>query len=124
MSIVISGEAIEAAFEATSSDRRKIEESAAILKQVIFKGLETYNMPWPPPSGKVLKGMSPPDPLLQHFVECLLPGGDSRVQVSSSLAYDIMYKVSGGRWMTPKHIMLAVTLWHLTGKAELITLLN
>ena len=42
----------------------------------------------------------------------------------SNVCYDIMYAVTNGQWVTSKHMLLAVTLWHLTGKAEIITLIK
>ena len=41
-----------------------------------------------------------------------------------SLAQDLVYCVSHGRVKTPKHVLLPMTVKSLTGKAELVTLLN
>ena len=35
-----------------------------------------------------------------------------------------MYAVTRGRWMTSKHILLGMSLWHITGRADVVKLLN
>ena len=42
-----------------------------------------------------------------------------------SLAQDICYAATRGEWIMPEHLLLSMTVRHLTtGSAELITLLN
>ena len=41
-----------------------------------------------------------------------------------SFAEDICYAASRGQWMMPKHLLLGMTLRHLTGSAEIISLIH
>lgn len=118
------GEAVETAFEAAASDSRLLEEAALVLRRVILSSFKSSDeLPWPPPSGKAMRDFTPPPALLQHFVDCLI-SGNTKGRIIESVCHDIMYAVTNGKWVTSKHLLLAITLWHLTGKAEIITLLN
>jgi len=49
----------------------------------------------------------------------------SRIQhISDSVAEDICSATTSGRWTMPKHLLLGMTLRHLTGSAQIITLVN
>ena len=80
-------------------------------------------LPWPPPPGRIMRGITSSPELLQHFVGCLI-SGETKGRLIDSLCHDIMYVVTNGQWVTSKHLLMAITIWHLTGKAEIITLLN
>ena len=41
-----------------------------------------------------------------------------------SIAQDICYTVTKGTWLLPKHLLLGMSVHHLTGSAQLLTLLN
>lgn len=41
-----------------------------------------------------------------------------------SIGRDIIYAVTKGKWITPKHILLGMSVWHLTGRADIVRLLN
>ena len=41
-----------------------------------------------------------------------------------SFAEDLCYAVTNGDWVMPKHLTLPMTVRHLTGNAEVITILN
>ena len=123
-STVPSGQAVEAAFEAAASDSRLLEEAALILCRTIMSShSSSKELPWPPPSGKIIKDITHPPTLLQNFIECLITG-KTKGRLIDSLCHDIMYAVTNGQWVTSKHLLLAISLWYLTGKAEIITLLN
>ena len=100
-----------------------MEEAALVLRRVVLTESRKSDMPWPPPNGKVMKDISPLPDILYNFGHVLI-SGKKRECVVKSLCYDIMYAVTNGQWVTSRHMLLAVTLWHLTGKAEIITLIN
>lgn len=41
-----------------------------------------------------------------------------------SIDRDLVNGVTKGKWMTPKHILLEISVWHLTGRADIVRLLN
>ena len=49
------------------------------------------------------------------------PGRDAKIM---SLARDMVYLVSSGKFMTPKHMALGMTLRHWTGSSRLMNLLH
>ena len=125
------GQAVESAFEAAASESRRSEEVAMYLRRsVLDTQKEAREMPWPPPPGNVLKEWELPSEHLSNFLSLLLVGkkmeklspDQSRRVVS--ICHDILYGVSNGRWLQPKHILLAMSIWHLTGRSDIIKLLN
>ena len=87
-------------------------------------------MPWPPPPGNELKEWDFPLEHLSNFLSALLvskrmdaPSADNTRRISS-IGRDIMYAVTKGKWLTPKHILLGMSVWHLTGRADIVRLLN
>lgn len=42
----------------------------------------------------------------------------------NSIAQNIFYAVSSGRWKIFKHILLGMTPRHITGSAEFVSILN
>ena len=44
--------------------------------------------------------------------------------VTTSIAEDICYAVTRGQWETAKHTLLGVTLHHMTGSAQIVSLIN
>ena len=49
---------------------------------------------------------------------------ENRQRLVTSFAQDICKAVKNGKWTLPKHLLLGMTLRHLTGSAEVITLVN
>ena len=131
-SATIKGEAIEKAFELASSDERRVEESALILRRHILDARShSAPMPWPPSHFWLLSGERQPPDILLHFMTAIISGGprsgtdSSRTnRCCSSLSQDICYAVTNGNWLMPKHLLLPMTVRHLTGSAELVTILN
>ena len=125
------GEAVESAFDASSSDDRLINKAAMLLSNSIHVAFsQSPELPWPP-SVQDLEAISPPA-MLTEFL-CRVIAGPSvpkhkytskTMQVAKSVAEDICYAATRGRWVMPKHVQLGLSLHHLTGSAELITLLN
>jgi len=125
------GEAVESAFDASSSDDRLINKAAMLLSNSIHVAFsQSPELPWPP-SVQDLEAISPPA-MLTEFL-CRVIAGPSvpkhkytskTTQVAKSVAEDICYAATRGRWVMPKHVQLGLSLHHLTGSAELITLLN
>ena len=57
--------------------------------------------------------------MLLHLLSVLIDG-----QSKGSLSQDICHSVTRGQWTMPKHFMLGMTVRHITGSAEMITMLN
>ena len=130
-SAIATGEAIEIAFEAAASESRILQEAALTLRrhiQDVFA--KSAEMPWPPSASYLTDEASQPPDSLKQFLSFLVSGKPSdklcsrKEVVVSSIAEDICYSVTNGRMKTPKHVLLAVTLHHLTGSAEIVTLVN
>jgi hypothetical protein len=125
------GQAVEAAFESAASEERRLEETANILRRCIVDAqTNSAEMPWPPSTNFLLsETIKPPDELMT-FVTQLLSGraikdaSTKTERITRSVAQDICYAVSGGRWKMPKHLLLGMTVRHITGSAEIVSLLN
>ena len=127
----IKGQAIESAFENAASESKRLEEAALSLRRVIQcaqKG--SKEMPWPPtPRFLQSDTICPPKQLLDflsNLISSNKKNSDSqkKQRLTMSFAQDICQAATGGEWQMPKHILLGMTLRHLTGSAEVITLLN
>jgi hypothetical protein len=125
------GEAIESAFEASTSDKRIIEKAATILNGHI-KGTwqNSPNTIWPPNADDLSSGKVKPPIILEDFLKQVITGRRSRNnsarvdRISASIAADICVACSNGQWMMPEHILLGMFLQHLTGSAEIVTIIN
>ena len=125
------GQAAEAAFESVYSDERRVEETAMILRRHILNAKRnSFDMPFPPTASWLSSQEREPLALLQQFL-LLLVSGNSKDKVSAkslrfvnSCSQDIFYATTNGQWKMPKHILLAMTVHHLTESAQVITMLN
>jgi hypothetical protein len=125
------GEAVEAAFEAATSERKILEDAAAILRRHINYAHSTSpEMPWPPPASYLHSETISPPASLKDFLALLFSGkttaqcSDKTATLTASVAEDICSATTRGRWKMPKHLLLGMTLHHLTRSAELITIMN
>ena len=124
------GQAVEMAFVATASESRRVEEAAMIVRHKILEAFND-NGPglWPPTADSLLSESATVGlDILMTLLRVILSGkrtpGERKERVAGSVAQDICYSVTNGAWKQPKHIGLANAVLHLTGKAELISLLN
>ena len=122
---------MEAAFELAASDEKRVEEAAMVLRRhIIESNRASGNIPFPPKSSWLLSEDREPPDLLQNFLSSLVLGkscqnlSERSKRFVSSFPQDICYAATNGQWLMPKHVMLAMTVHHLTGSAELITILN
>lgn len=122
------GQAIETAFEVAASESRRVEEAALVLRRIILDaGKAAPEMPWPP-SHEYLLGENIQAPaLLQDFLSVMITGkkvAGTREKLILSLAQDVCKAATRGQWIMPKHLLLGMTIRHLTGSAEILTILN
>jgi hypothetical protein len=127
------GEAVEAAFESGTSEKRKLEDAACILRRNIlsdFQNSKSSEMPWPP-SADYLKDLKDVVPVtLTHFLSLVISTRPSSKCLStvlrkcSSFAQDICSATTGGKWKMPKHLLLSTAMHHLTDSAMIVTILN
>jgi hypothetical protein len=127
---VATGQAIESAFALALSPERQVEESGMIIRRQIFDcHKNARGLPWPPPPSSLhIENKDLPN-LLITFLSHVLSENPSSLSSRAkrfikSCSQDICASVTNGKWMLPKHLTLAMTVRHLTGSAELITLLN
>ena len=125
------GEAVEAAFELAASDERRLSESAMIIRRHIYDcRRDSKQMPWPPSAAWLLSGERWPPEILLTFLTLVITGkpvkhASSRSQrYALSIAEDLCYTATKGEWIMPKHLTLPMTVRHLTGSAEVVTILN
>ena len=87
-------------------------------------------MPWPPTSEYLLSsGDQLPSALLKFLTALLSKQGTGHISGRSerlvrSMAQDICYNVTCGQWKMPKHLLLGMTMRHLTGSFQVINILN
>lgn len=125
------GQSIEKAFELACSDEKRLEEAAMILRRHIdFSKRVSGDMPWPPSPSWFLSNERQPPIILKEFLSFVISSKslqNASVKTSRqvhSIAQDICYTATQGEWVMPKHILLPMTVRHLTGSAEVITILN
>lgn len=124
------GQTLEA-FEVAASEEKFLEEAAIILRRRLLDAKKSaYVTPWPPTATQLLSPENKPPAFLQDFLSHLI-GGKQHEKISGkfqrivdSCAQDICYAITKGEWKMAKHVLLGMTLRHMTGSAELITLLN
>ena len=123
------GAAIEAAFEANSSQTAILQRAANILNTAIKQSHTCASpLPWPPSVDDLLNS-SLPDILLD-FISCVISGKtfgnatEKTCRLAKSVSSDICYAGTRGQWITSKHISLGVSLHHVTGSADVVAMLN
>ena len=86
--------------------------------------------PWPPKANDPLSKSGDVPVLLQRLLSFIISGKpfdrapEKKVRLVNSFSQDICYAATNGQWFMPKQLLLSLTLRHLTGSAELITLFN
>jgi len=124
------GEAIEIAYEAASSESRILEDAAMILRRAIQHAQHTSpEMPWPPSANFLTSDSISPPLCLNDFLIRVISGKssvhstDKTLRLANSFAEDISSAATQGKWKLPKHLLLAETL-HNFGSSDLVTILN
>ncbi|KAK3735621.1 hypothetical protein QZH41_007397 [Actinostola sp. cb2023] len=122
------GQAVEAAFESAASEAKRLEEAALILRREIQS---CYNvageMPSPPSTSFLVDGPIKPPSSLTDFIGVVISSkkdSEKKQRIASSIAQDICKAATNGQWMMPKHLLLGMSLRHLTGSAEVVSILN
>ena len=120
---------MKAAFDALSSEIAVLKKAAGILRRDIQAAFAaSTDSPWPP-SVDFLQTVSPPQSVL-NFVSNIVDGKDAckaterGSRVSKSISEDLCYAATCGKWQMPKHLLLGMSLRHLTGSADIVTILN
>src|SRR6218665_1909043 len=87
-------------------------------------------MLWPPSATYLLNRALPPPDCLKDFLSNVINGktysnlSSNKDKVATSIAEDICYATTNGQWKTSKHLLPANTLHHLSGSAQLISIVN
>ena len=122
------GSAVETAFEMAASDQKRLEEAAILLRRHIIDASKNSELPWPPTAEDLQSETVKPPNILLSFLGHLLTKNTQKTvkqqRLIRSIAEDICYCVSNGHWKMPKHILLGVSVRHLTGSSHLIHILN
>lgn len=124
------GAAVETAFvEHASSGERKLQEAVLILRrEVLAAYANLLPLPWPPSSTYLLSKQIDITPLLLIFTKNLLSSKKNSTIRSDrlvlSLCHDICYNLTNGQWKTPKHLLLGMSLRHITGSSKVVTFFN
>ena len=101
-----------------------------IRRNIIECQSSSDNVPFPPTTSWLLSEERQPPNLLRDFLSHVVSGkshthlSEKSQRFISSCSQDICYAVTNGQWLMPKHILLAMTVHHLTGSEEIITILN
>ena len=114
-----------------SSESKIIEEAAHILRRHIVQAhRDSEQLPWPPTADFLSSGTRHLPEELNKFLAYLLTGKPVTKTSSKthrkidSISQDICQAATNGKWTMPKHLLLGLTLRHLTGSAEIVTLIN
>ena len=128
---VSAGAAIEAAFESATSESQLLEDAAMILRRHILQTHKTsQDMPWPPSAHYLKSNTVLPPTTVMDFISRMITGKPSSEashcasRVVTSVSEDICAATTCGKWKQAKHLLLAMTVRHLTGSAQLITMLH
>ena len=83
-------------------------------------------MPWPPSKEYLTQDDIPIPNALKDFLSVLIgrKKSDGRSNVVQSISQDLCKAVTRRQWMMPKHLLLGMTIRHLTGSAEIVTMLH
>ena len=132
-SAVIAGMAIERALTDLLPHPKCLAMVAGALNRTAKMSVQEMQrvMHWPVPSGKELKAWQPPPSEFVKFISILISGTAKHADPQStkyrrvlSICSDILFNISNGQYMPPKHILLGMTVWHNTGSSNIISLLN
>ena len=126
------GEAVEAAFESATSEK-KLEEAASILRKSItdqYEKSKSTEMPWPPSAEYLEKLKDLVPDILTDFLLLVISNRPSSkcsatvLRKCTSLSEDICSATTRGQWKMPKHLLHSLSVHQLTGSFTLITMLN
>jgi len=125
---VNTGEAVELAFEAATSEMKVLEEAASILRRHISFGQgANKTMPWPLSSEYLKSNMESVPSSILDFLSLVISGkkyaisSSKTVRLSRSFAQDICAAATQGKWKISTHLLLATTIRALNGGAKLQT---
>ena len=128
---VPSGAAVEAAFESATSESQLLKDAAMTLRRYILEACATStDMPWPPSAQYLQSDAVSPPSTVTDFLSRVITGkpaseaNQRASRIAVSVSEDVCAAATCGRWKQPKHLLLAMTVWHLTGNAQIITMLN
>ena len=126
---ISTAQAVELVYDSSSSTVKMLENCADILRrEILEKKTENSDSTWPPSSDYLHSCPVPED--LTIFLQRMFfpkirdnisPMNDRKIK---SIAQDICYIVCKGAWLLPKHLLLGMSVHHLTGSAQLVPLLN
>jgi len=121
------GEAVETAFNATASETKILNEAAAILHHHIKEAHSSAaDMSWPPTADYLQSSTITPSSLTT-FLSQVIPGKspacamERTSRLCHSIAEDICSAATCGTWSMPKHLLLGMSLRHLTGSAHVLS---
>ena len=84
-------------------------------------------LPWPPSSTYLLSKQRGIPPLLLIFTKALSSKKNSTFRserLIDSLCHDICYNLTNEQWKTLKHLLLGMSLRHITGSSKVVTFLD
>jgi hypothetical protein len=128
------GEAIAAAFDALTAESKVLSDAAMILRNRIklahFKATNREST-WPPSSTFIEEQRTTDLPeALKSFMSMVSQNKSFEkastkvLRLSLSFTEDLCAAVTRGEWKMGKQLFLGYTLHHLTGREDLVTLLN
>ena len=112
------------------ADGNQLEECAIYIRRLILKAKEDCpQMPWPPSADYLEDNIRIPEELTRFLTRLITSGNVASItrkheRSVRSVGEDLCYVVSHGKWLMPKHLLLGMTIRHLTGSAQVITILN
>lgn len=132
-SCVSTGEAVEAAFDAATSEDQLLRDAALVLhRHIIAEKNASPEMPWPPTADYLNSDVIGAPAIVSSFIARVITGSklntvtpSNRVdRVAKSISEDLSTAATGWRWTMPKHLLLGMAVRHLTGSVKVGTLLN
>lgn len=115
------GSAVEIAFESASSDDRILKEAALLLRRTILNSYKNApSLPWPPSKDCLLESQRQIPTLLKDFLISLISAKGKNDQSENterkvlSLSQDICYNLTHGQSKMPKHLLLGMSVRHVS----------
>ena len=96
-----------------------MEEAALVLKRVVPRESKNSDLPCSPPTGKVLKDISPPPDILYHFAHILINPRESKLVADVFIDIIISFSTLSFKPLPPhKTLQLPVSNMEMSNRQE------
>lgn len=103
-----------------------IKEAAEyIRKDVTSMAKSVDDLPWPPTAEQLSSDQRKPPESILLFLQTLLKSCTNEITpLLDSFAQDLIYSITKGKFLTEKHLLMALGMHNLTGQKKVVQLLH